>query len=100
MTNVTLNPPTPPQKNQSVSAQSADILLVSDSLKCQHGNRTHRSVQKLTLPRKYYLCSRSEGESAHDSQCYKLHALTKVIGLIPWILSFEQQCVIIKGLLQ
>ena len=39
------------------------------------------------------------GKTAHYAQCYNSHALNKVIYLIIGIESFEQQCVIIKGLL-
>ena len=41
-----------------------------------------------------------DGETAHAKQCYKSYALTKVIVLILYIVSFGQQCVILKGLLQ
>ena len=40
------------------------------------------------------------GKIAHAAQCYKARAWTKVICLIIDIESFEQQCVIIQGLLQ
>ena len=40
------------------------------------------------------------GETAHAEQCSKSRALTKVIDLIIDIESFENKCVIIKGLLQ
>ena len=40
------------------------------------------------------------GKSAHAAQCYNSPVLTKLIGLILHFESFEQQCVIIKGLLQ
>ena len=36
----------------------------------------------------------------HNTQCYKSRALNKVIDLIIDIEPFEQQCVILKGLLQ
>ena len=37
---------------------------------------------------------------AHSAKCYNSYALTKVTDLILDIESFEQQCVILKGLLQ
>ena len=40
------------------------------------------------------------GERGHSAQCSKSRALTEVIDLILDIESFEQQCVIIRGLLQ
>ena len=39
-------------------------------------------------------------KTAYASQCYKSYALDKVIYLFIEIESFEQKCVIIKGLLQ
>ena len=40
------------------------------------------------------------GKTAHDVQCPKSRAWTKVIDLILEIESFEKKCVIMKGLLQ
>ena len=44
------SPLKPPKENCGVTSPSAHILLVYDSLKCQHSNRTHRSGQKLPPP--------------------------------------------------
>ena len=41
-----------------------------------------------------------DGKITHNAQCYKSHALTKAIGLIIDIESFEQKCVILKSLLK
>ena len=43
---------TPTKKIYGVSAPSAQILLGSDSLKCQHNNRNHRPGQKPPPPGK------------------------------------------------
>ena len=40
------------------------------------------------------------GKTTHDAQCFKSCKWTKVIDLILEIELFEQQCVIIKGLLK
>ena len=40
-----------------------------------------------------------DGETSHAVRCSKSCALTKVIDLILEIESFEQKCVVIKGLL-
>ena len=40
------------------------------------------------------------GKTDHAEQCPKSRALTQLINLITAIEYFEQQCVIIKGLLQ
>ena len=89
---------TPTPKNNSVTVPSAHILLGYDSLKCQDRNRTHRSGQKLFPPGKWYICFQIYGETAHDAQFSNSRVLTKVIYLVLNIESFEQQCVIIKGL--
>ena len=78
-----------PPKNHSVTAPSAQILSGYDSPKFQHNIRTHRPGQKLM-----------DWEIAHAAQCYKSRASTKVIYLILDIESFEQQCFILKWLLQ
>ena len=70
-------PPTSPPKKNTVP-----ILSVSYSLKCQHKNRTHCPGQKLPQPVKEDLCIQMDGKTSHDVQCYKLRALTKVIGFI------------------
>ena len=88
----------PPKNNHGVTAPSACIFLGSDSLKCQHKNRTHRSGQKLSPPGKEYIFFQMGGKTSHSAQCSC--SLTNVIDLILYIESFEQQCVIIKGLLQ
>ena len=71
-----------PKTNYVATEPSAQILLGSDSLKCQHKNRTHRLGQKLPPPGKYYLCFQLGGEIAHAAQCSKSRTLTKVIDLV------------------
>ena len=94
------SPLNPQKNNHGVTAQSAQILLGSDLLKFQQKNRNHRQGQKLTPPLKEYLCFQMGGKTAHATQCYKSRALTKVIDLFLDIESFEQQCVMLKKLLQ
>ena len=57
-------------------------------------------VKKLPPPRKEYFCFQKYGKSAHSSQCDKSRGLTKVIDTIINIDSFDQQSVILKGMLK
>ena len=63
----------PPETKHSVTEPGAQILLVSDSLTCQHKNRIHRPCQKLPPPVKEYLFFQMGGKLAHYAQCYKSH---------------------------
>ena len=54
---------------------------------------------KLSPSGKYCLCFQSDGESDHADQCDKSRALNKFVDSIIKIESFNQQCVIITGLL-
>ena len=60
-----------------------------------------KSTTSLKLPPsvKEYLCFQIYGKYDHVYQCGKYRAFTKAIDLIIGIESFEQQCVITKGLL-
>ena len=49
---------------------------------------------------KEYLCSQVDNKSPHVAQCVKSRVLNKVIYSILSINTFEQQCVVIKCLLQ
>ena len=79
------------QKNHSITAPSAHILLGSDSMKYQHNNRTCRPAQELPQPGKYYPCFQMNGKTAHDVQCYKSRKLTEGVPLVFNIESFEQE---------
>ena len=60
-----------PQKNHSVTAPSAQVLLGSESLQYQENNTTRRPGQKLPPPGKEYLSFQIEGGSTHAEQCVK-----------------------------
>ena len=47
-----------------------------------------------------YLCSQINGKSSHASQCVKSKIMNKAINYILSIDTFEQQCFVIKGMLQ
>ena len=55
---------------------------------------------QLTPLGKEYLCSQVDNKSPHAAQCVKSRVLKKVIDSILSINNFEQQCVVIKCLLQ
>ena len=69
---------------------------------CLYQMRYSTSITSLKLPPygKQYPCFKSDGKFTHESQCAKSRELTKFIDLILDIESFEQICVIIKGLSQ
>ena len=59
-----------------------------------------KTSSKLPAYGKEYICFHIGGKYVHAAQCAKSQALTKFIGSILDIESFEQKCVIMKGLLQ
>ena len=58
------------------------------------------TTKKLPSSGKEYLCFQMNGRSSHAAQCVKSWIMNKVIDYIIYIDTFEQQCVVIKGLLQ
>ena len=71
---------------------------MSDSLQCQHKNRTHSPAQKPPPIGKGFFFQ-VYGKTAHATQCSKLRALPKGVDLTPDIVLFVQLCVIIKVIL-
>ena len=67
---------------------------------CQMSSSASTTSFKIPPYGKQYLCFQSDGKSDHAAQCVKSMVLNKFIDLILQIALFEQQCVIIKGLLQ
>ena len=57
-------------------------------------------LSTLPPPGTEYMCFQTEGGSAHAEQFDQSRSLIKVLKAIFYIDSFEQQCFIIKGLLQ
>ena len=49
---------------------------------------------------KGYLCLQINGISSHAAQCVKSWIMNKAIDYIISIDTFEQQCIVIKGMLQ
>ena len=75
-------------------------MLRYEPLKYQDNNTTKIPDQKLPPLRKEYIYFQIDGEISRSARCSKSRTLAKVIGLILDIEPFDQQCVIIKGLLQ
>ena len=69
------------------------------SCQCQMSYSTSTTSLKLP-PLEKYVCFKSGGKSAHESQCSKSKAFTKFIDIIIEVESFEQQFVILKWLLR
>ena len=49
---------------------------------------------------KEYICFMKEGKSEQATRCIKLRIMTKVIDHVLSIDTFEQKCVVLKGMLQ
>ena len=49
---------------------------------------------------KYYMCFQKDGKTAQAARCIKPRIMTKVIDYFLSIDTFEQQCVVLKGMLQ
>ena len=45
------------------------------------------------------MCFQNDGKSAQDAKCIKSRIMTKVIDYILLINTFEQQCVVLQGML-
>ena len=58
------------------------------------------TTNKLRPDGKEYLCFQIHGRSSHAAQCVKSRILNKAIDYILSIETFEQQCVVSKGMLQ
>ena len=59
-----------------------------------------QNTKQLPLAGQEYLCFQINGRSSHASQCVKSRIINKAIYSILSIDTFEQQCVVIKGMLQ
>ena len=46
------------------------------------------------------MCFQNDGKNSHTANCIKPRITTKVITSIPSIDTFEQQCVVLKGMLK
>ena len=55
---------------------------------------------KLPTVGKEYMCFNIDGKSAQEAKCVKLRITIKVIDCVILIDTFEQQCVLIKGMLK
>ena len=46
------------------------------------------------------MCFQKDGKTAQDTRCVKSRIMTKVVDYILSIDTFEQKCVVLKGMLQ
>ena len=46
------------------------------------------------------MCFQNDGKTAQADKCVKSRIMTKVIGAVLLVNTFEQQCVVLKGMLQ
>ena len=58
------------------------------------------NTKKITPAGKEYLCFKINSKSTHAAQCVKSRIMNKEIDSILYIDTFEQQCVVIKCMLQ
>ena len=58
------------------------------------------TTAKLPPAVKDYVCFKIDGKSAQVAKCVKSRIMTKVIDCVISIDIFEQQCVLLKGMLQ
>ena len=49
---------------------------------------------------KEYTCFQNDGKTAHVAKCIKSRIMTKVVDYVLSIDTFEQQCVVLRGMLQ
>ena len=64
-----------------------------------HFLNLHATV-KLPPVGKEYTCFRIDGKTSQAAKCVKYRIITKVIDCVLLIQIFEQQCVVLKGMLQ
>ena len=58
------------------------------------------TTTKLSSVGKEYKCFKIDGKSTHAAKCVKSRIITKVIACVLSINKFEQQCVMLKGMLK
>ena len=58
------------------------------------------TTAKLPPVGKEYMCFQIGGKSSQAAKCVKSRIMTKVIDCVPSVNIFEQQCVVLKGMLQ
>ena len=72
----------PRKHNNSAIVPSTHILLVSDTLQCQHKNTTRITRPKLSPYGNAYICFQTDRKTSRKSKFVKSRALTKYIDSI------------------
>ena len=110
---VTKTPPIMMQPSQTMTTYSLvihKIINITTISTSNHHSKRISSTSSITLTSntptilppvgKEYMCFLKEGKSDQASRCTKWRIMTKVIDYFFSIDTFEQQCVVLKGMLQ
>ena len=89
-----------PQKNYSVQTTSPTTHLTPLNTKIPIASVKLHTTTELYPAGKEYLCFQIKGNYSHANQCVKSRITNKAINYILYIDTFEQQCVVIKVMLQ
>ena len=87
------------KKNYSVQDTSTTTLLTPLNATLPISPVELHATTKIRPAGKEYLCFHIHGRSSHAAQCVKSRIMNKAINSILSIDTFEQQCVVIKGML-
>ena len=91
---------TPRKQNYSVQATSAPPSLTLLNTTLHIAPIELHTTTKLPTVGKEYFCFQINSKSPHASQCFKSSILNKAVDYILSIDTFEQQCAVIKCMLQ
>ena len=89
---------TPRKQSYSVQATSTTTNLTPLNATLPIVLVELHTTKKLPPDGKEYLCFQINGKSSHAAQCVKSRIMNKAINSILSIDTFEQQCVVIKGI--
>ena len=87
-------------KKNSVQATSTPPSLTQLNTTLPVAPVELQRTKKLITSGKEYFCFQINSKSSHAAQCVKSRILNKAIDFILSIDTFEQHCVVIKGMLQ
>ena len=88
------------ETNYSVQATSTTTNLMPLNATLPIAYVELNTTNKLPPSGEEYLCFQINGESSHASQCVKSRIMNKAVDSILFVDTFEQKCVVIKGVLQ
>ena len=91
---------TPQKQNYSVQATFTPTHLTPLNATLTIPSVNLHTTTKLPPAGKEHLCFQINGKRSQTSKCVKSRIMTKVINYILSIVTFEQQCVVLRGMLQ